>query len=78
MFKISFHSEVVEDFKNFQEEKVKEILDKIENKLILDPFYYPELKGNYKGLRRMKVGLFRVIFTVYKEEITILRVGKRK
>ncbi len=78
MFKISFHSEVVEDLKNFQEEKVKEILDKIENKLILDPFYYPELKGNYKGLRRMKVGLFRVIFTVYKEEITILRVGKRK
>lgn len=78
MYKITFHSSVVEDLQNFPKEKSDEIIEKIENKLILDPFYYPELKGNYKGLRRMKVGLFRVIFTVHKDEITILRVGKRQ
>lgn len=78
MYSITFHSSVVDDFKNFPKEKAEEILEKIENKLVLDPLYYPELKGNYKRLRRMKVGIYRVIFTVYKDEITILRVGKRQ
>ncbi len=78
MYKITYHKAVVEDLQNFPKEKAEEIIEKIENKLVLDPLYHPELKGNYKGLRRMKVGLFRVIFSVYKDEITILKIGKRQ
>jgi mRNA interferase RelE/StbE len=45
-----------------------------------DPHQGTQLKGNATGLRRIRVGSYRLIFEVRKSEliILVLRVGHRK
>jgi mRNA interferase RelE/StbE len=45
-----------------------------------DPHQGTQLKGSQTGLRRIRVGSYRIIFEVRKEEllILVLRVGHRK
>jgi mRNA interferase RelE/StbE len=38
---------------------------------------YPVLKGEFAGLRKMRVGDYRVIFTIMDNDILILRIGRR-
>jgi len=58
-------------------EDVKRIRDAIYN--IKDPNDSKKMKGKLKGLNRIQVGKYRIIFKIYKKEFVILivEVGKR-
>lgn len=39
---------------------------------------YPALKGEFAGLRKMRAGDYRVVFTISDSDIVVLRIGHRK
>ena len=77
MANLSFRVSVLDDVKEFPPQDVKRLLDKIENTLRMDPDFYPELKGIYRGIRKFKVGLYRILFTYQDNNLEILKIGKR-
>jgi mRNA-degrading endonuclease RelE of RelBE toxin-antitoxin system len=50
--------------KGIDRKQIKRILDKIEADLSEKPDQYPELKGKFTGLRKFRVGDYRIIFTI--------------
>ena len=74
---LTFRVSVLDDVKNFPPQDIQKILDKIENTLAADPDFYPELKGIYKGVKKFKVGLYRILFTFQNNELEIPKIGKR-
>ena len=59
-------------------EDVERIREAIYN--LKDPYNSKKLKGKFKGLYRIRVGKYRVIFKIYKKEFIILVVdiGRRR
>lgn len=77
-YKIKWDSRALKDLKNIDKRKVKLILKKV-NELAEDPLSGKPLKGEFHNYRRLRVGQYRVIYSVLKKIITvqILRVGSR-
>ncbi|MBN2856842.1 MAG: type II toxin-antitoxin system RelE/ParE family toxin [Candidatus Delongbacteria bacterium] len=79
MYKISFKSSVRQDLNGIDKKQIKRILDKIEADLSEKPDQYPELKGKFAGLRKFRVGDYRVIYSITTENaVLILRIRHRK
>ena len=82
-YKLFFLKEAVEEFKKLDKAVQRIIKEKLEilaqNPELLKNNIKP-LKGKYRGLYRLRVGNYRVIYRLDKEEITILviRIGHRK
>ena len=78
-YKIAFKSSVSKDLKKIDKKIVKKILDKIETELSQNADQYPRLKGNFSGLRKFRVGDYRIIYSVINDDTAlILRVAHRK
>jgi mRNA interferase RelE/StbE len=81
-YKLFFLKEAVEEFKKLDKPVQRIIKEKLEllsqNPNLLKNNIKP-LKGKYKGLYRLRVGDYRIIFQVKKEEvlIIIIRIGHR-
>lgn len=58
--------------------EARRILDKIEKDLSARAETYPVLKGEFAGLRKMRVGDYRIIFTLMDKDILILRIGHKR
>jgi mRNA interferase RelE/StbE len=69
---------VSRDLKKIDKEQVVKILAKIEKELSLKTSQYPELKGSFSGLRKCRIGDYRVIFTIINDTVLILRIKHRK
>jgi len=54
------------------------IMDKLEKDLARNPNKGEPLKGKFKGMFKLKVGDYRVIYTKAINSILILRIGHRK
>lgn len=54
------------------------VLDQIEKDLIEHPDSFPTLKGPFAGLRKYRIGDYRVIYVILGEDIVILRIGHRR
>jgi mRNA interferase RelE/StbE len=56
----------------------KRIVDVVE-RLAANPLRGKPLKGRWEGLRRIRVGVYRIIYALRKAELTILvlRIGSR-
>jgi len=39
---------------------------------------FPALKGKFKGMRRMRVGNYRVIYEIIEDVVLVLRIHHRK
>ena len=58
---------------------MKRILDKIEKELAEKPEQFPELKGKFAGLRKFRVGDYRIIYSITSERtVLVLRIKHRK
>jgi len=77
-YKITFKKSVARDLKKNGKEQSKRILDKIEKELSLKAAGYPELKGQFAGLRKCRIGDNRIIFTIINDTVLITRIRHRK
>lgn len=78
VYNIIYKSTVQKDLKRISKIDANKILNQIEEILSIDAGKFPLLKGEFKGLRKFRVGNFRVIYSLSKNEVTILRIGNRK
>ena len=77
-FKIVYKSSVARDLNKIDKPEARRILDEIEKELGQDPDSHPVLKGAFAGLRRFRVGDYRVVYAIMDEEVVVLRIGHRK
>jgi len=80
MFQIVFAKSAQKDLEDLPKTEIQKILSKIE-KLSSHPYPhgYTKIKG-HSNLFRIRVGNYRVVYSVYKEEviIDIVRISHRK
>jgi len=77
-YNVDFKSSVQRDLKKLPKEEARRILNLIEEELSKNAGAHPVLKGQFAGLRRYRVGDYRVIYAVLGNEVLVLRIGHRK
>ena len=77
-YNIVYKKSVHHDLKKLSKAEIVRILDCIEGDLIKKPESFPALQGPFAGLRKFRVGDYRVIFALLGREILILRIGHRR
>ena len=77
-YKIAFKKSVSRDLKKIGKSQAKTILDKIEKELSFKADQYPQLKGRFSGLRKYRLGNYRVIFCLVNDTVLITRIKHRK
>jgi mRNA interferase RelE/StbE len=77
-YRILYKKSVQRDLKRLAKAEALRILDRLEEDLSKNPESYPLLKGEFAGLRKYRLGDYRVIFTLLDQDVTILRVGHRR
>jgi mRNA interferase RelE/StbE len=75
---VSYKKSVQKDLAALSKAEARRVLDKIEKELTIHPQNCPALKGVFAGLRKLRVGDYRVIFVVQEEEVLVLRIGHRR
>lgn len=79
-WKVLWEKRALEDLLSIAKKDAQLIVEKVENYLSKDPLKLGKpLKGQLKNLYRYRVGNYRVVYAIEKEEVTILvvRIGKR-
>lgn len=77
-FNITYKKSVIKDIGRLDKKEARRIIDKIEKDLSDGAESYPVLKGDFAGLRKMRVGDYRVVFTIIDDNVLVLRVGHRR
>ena len=78
MYKLSFKSSVVKDLKRLDKTEIKNILGKIDERILPNPLDGKPLHGEFRGCYRRRFGDYRVIYTVVGTEVLVLRIENRK
>ena len=77
-YNVDYKSSVQRDLKKLPKAEARGILSQIEEELSKNADAYPVLKGPFAGLRKYRVGDYRVIYAVLGNEVLVLRIGHRK
>ena len=77
-YKITFKKSVTKDLKKITQTDVIKILNKIETELASKADNLPELQGQFAGLKKYRVGNYRIVFTIIDKTILILHIQHRK
>lgn len=81
MYKIEYVESVKEDLSTIPKTHKIQIKKTIEKKLTTNPIEFGKpLQYSLKGLRRLRVGDYRIIFQIEEEKNTVLivKIGHRK
>ena len=77
-YNITFKKSVAKDLKKIDRSEADRILKKIASELSKQADELPELKGQFAGLKKHRIGNYRVIFAIIDDSILILRIQHRK
>jgi len=77
-YKIAFKKSVARDLKKIDKDQADRILSKIEDELPEKAETFPPLTGKFSGLRKFRVGDYRVIFSIMGDTALILRIRHRR
>ena len=77
-YKIAFKKSVARDLKKIDKEQAAHVVNKIEHDLPTKAGTLPVLTGKFAGLRKFRIGDFRVIFSIIGDTALILRIRHRK
>ena len=77
-YRITFKKSVSRDLKKIDIAEADRILTKISEELSEKAESMPELKGRFAGLRKYRVGEYRIIFTILNDSVLITRIRYRK
>jgi addiction module RelE/StbE family toxin len=77
-YKIAFKKSVARDLKKIDNDQADRILKKIEEELPEKAESFPVLTGKFSGLRKFRVGDYRVIYSIMGNTALILRIKHRR
>jgi addiction module RelE/StbE family toxin len=77
-YKIAFKKSVSRDLKKIGKDQAERILAKIEEQLPDKADSFPSLTGKFAGLRKFRVGDYRVIYAIIEDTALILRISHRR
>ena len=77
-YKIAFKKSVTRDLKKIDRVQADKILRKIEDELPMKAETFPVLTGKFSGLRKFRVGDYRVIYSIIGDTALILRIVHRR
>jgi mRNA interferase RelE/StbE len=77
-YKITFKNSVAKDLKKIDKTQCKIIFDKIDSELSQRADQFPQLTGKFAGLRKYRIGDYRVIYTLLHDTVIVLRIAHRK
>ena len=77
-YKIAFKKSVARDLKKIDKDWADRILGEIESKLPEKADQYPNFPGKFSGLRKYRIGDYRVIYSIIGDIALILRISHRK
>ncbi len=78
-YDIYFDKGAFDDIKKLPKNRIKLIQDAINKRLIQYPLQYGKpLSGSLSGLRRIRVGDYRIIYYIKENSVVITAVGHRK
>ncbi len=80
VYSIQFKRSVAKDLRKLPKETQRLLLDVIDQELGRDPHQGEQLKGQFKGLRRLRQGRYRIIYQIIELEVVVLavKIGHRK
>ena len=74
---IEYKASVERDLRRIDRKQRIRIQDKLEKALGEDPGAGEALKGEYKGMLKLRVGDYRVIYTKTRRGVLVLRISHR-
>ena len=77
-FNIRYKKSVARDLRRLVTSEAVKIHNKNEDELSKRADTHPVLKGEFAGLRKLRVGDYRVIYALMENDCLILRVGHRR
>lgn len=77
-YNIVYKKSVQRDLKKFSKAEARRVLNQVEEELSKKADTYPVLKGQFAGLRKYRVGDYRVIYAILSDDVLVLRIGHRK
>ena len=77
-YNITYKKSVRRDLKRLSKAEAGRILDQIDKELSIKADSNPVLKAQFAGLRKYRVGDYRVIYVILGDDVLILRIGHRK
>jgi addiction module RelE/StbE family toxin len=77
-YRILYKKSVSRDLSKLDKKEASRVLSRIEKDLSRKADAYPVLKGKYAGLRKYRVGNYRVIYAIVDKDVRILRIGHRR
>ena len=78
-YRLLYHPRVPKDLKHVNRNTQERIATALENRLAIDPESYGKpLAGSLSGFWKMRVGDYRIIFKISKEEIWVLGIIDRR
>jgi mRNA interferase RelE/StbE len=76
-YKIAFKKSVGRDLKKIDKDQADRILRKIEEDLPEKAESFLVLTGKFSGLRKLRIGDYRVIYSILDDTVLILRISHR-
>jgi mRNA interferase RelE/StbE len=77
-YNIVYKKSVQRDLKKLSKAEAHRILNQVEEELSKNADTYPVLKGQFAGLRKYRIGEYRVIYAILGDDVLVLRIGHRK
>lgn len=77
-YSIAYKSTVSRDLAKLGKAEARRILSRIEKDLAQKADSFPVLKGKWAGLRKYRVGDYRVIYAILESEVLVLRIGHHR
>jgi mRNA interferase RelE/StbE len=77
-YEIAFKGSVAKDLKKLDPTDARRILDRIAEELSGLADSLPGLKGRFAGLRKYRIGDYRVVFAILDRTILITRIRHRR
>jgi mRNA interferase RelE/StbE len=78
VYRIVYKKSVQRDLKKIDKAQVLHVLNQIDKELADHPESFPPLKGQFAGLRKYRIGAYRVIYAILDKDLVILRIGHRR
>ena len=77
-YRIAFKKSVARDLRRLDTAEADRVLTRLASELPRNADSCPELKGKFAGLRKFRVGDYRVVFAIIGDSVLVTRIGHRR